>query len=103
MRGFLISDNHDTQVLLKLAGISGVVAHGREECLKALSFALKTEDLGVLVVTELVASWIPEEINAIRETETLPLLAEIPDRHGTKRGKDFLTRYIHEAIGVKVS
>ncbi|NLL36663.1 MAG: ATP synthase subunit F [Fretibacterium sp.] len=103
MKSFLISDNHDTQVLLRLGGIPGVVAHGREECLKALSFALAIEDLGLLVVTELVAACIPDEVNRVRESVTLPLLAEIPDRHGTRRGKDFLTRYIHEVIGVKVS
>ena len=40
MKAFLISDNHDTLVLMKLAGIKGVVAHGREESLKAFSQAL---------------------------------------------------------------
>lgn len=102
MRGFLISDNHDTQVLLKLAGISGVVAHGREECLKAFRSALDMKDLGLLLVTELVAASIPDEVNQVRESLSLPLLVEIPDRHGTRRGDDFLTRYIHETIGVKV-
>ena len=31
MKGFLISDNHDSLVLLRLAGIPGVQAHGAEE------------------------------------------------------------------------
>ena len=30
-----------------------------------------------------------------------PLVVEIPDRHGT-RNKDSITRYIREAIGVKL-
>ena len=45
MKGFLISDNHDTLVLLKLAGINGVVAHGAAETTKALSAALAAGDL----------------------------------------------------------
>jgi len=29
-------------------------------------------------------------------------VVEIPDRHGTTREADFLTKYLHEAIGVKI-
>jgi V/A-type H+-transporting ATPase subunit F len=33
---------------------------------------------------------------------TQPLVVEIPDRHHTQRTPDSITRYIREAIGVKV-
>ena len=33
---------------------------------------------------------------------TMPLLIEIPDRHGTGRRKDFITSYVNEAIGLKL-
>ena len=33
---------------------------------------------------------------------TMPLLIEIPDRHGTGRKKDFITSYVNEAIGLKL-
>ncbi|MCD6155854.1 MAG: ATP synthase subunit F, partial [Candidatus Atribacteria bacterium] len=36
MRFFLISDNIDTQIGLRLAGIKGVVVHTREEILPVL-------------------------------------------------------------------
>jgi V/A-type H+-transporting ATPase subunit F len=32
----------------------------------------------------------------------MPLLIEIPDRHGTGRKKDFITSYVNEAIGLKL-
>jgi len=32
----------------------------------------------------------------------LPIIVEIPDRHGTRRPPDFLTRYIRESIGIKI-
>jgi len=32
----------------------------------------------------------------------LPIIIEIPDRHGTRRPPDFLTRNIKESIGVKI-
>ena len=31
-----------------------------------------------------------------------PLIVEIPDRHGNGRTKDSITRYVREAIGVKI-
>jgi len=102
MKGFLISDNHDTLVLLKLAGINGVVVHGPVETSKALSAALTMKDLGVLLMTELAAESIPERVKELRSGGALPLLVEIPDRHGTRRTADFLTHYIREAIGVKL-
>ena len=54
------------------------------------------------MITEKVASLIPEVVLDMREHGGLPLLVEIPDRHGTQRGPDFLTRYVREAIGVKI-
>ena len=31
-----------------------------------------------------------------------PLIVEIPDRHGNGRAKDSISRYVREAIGVKI-
>ena len=36
MHAFLVSDNHDTLVLLRLAGIAGVIAHGADETRSAI-------------------------------------------------------------------
>ncbi|MDR1741611.1 MAG: V-type ATP synthase subunit F [Synergistaceae bacterium] len=102
MKGFLISDNHDTLVLLKLAGIGGVVVHGPAETSRAVESALAMKDVGVLLITEVAAESIPDKVMEIRSKVTLPLLIEIPDRHGSRRGADFLSRYIREAIGVKM-
>jgi V/A-type H+-transporting ATPase subunit F len=102
MKAFLVSDNRDTLILMRLAGIPGVIAHGREETLSAVNKALTGRDLGVLVITELAADCIPEKIEDLRQKETLPLIVEIPDRHGTRRKADYLFDFIREAIGVKL-
>ena len=102
MRAYLISDNHDTQVGMKLAGIEGVVVHGAEDTAKALRDALTLSDIGILAITEKAAALIPDQIQNLREHGDLPLIVEIPDRHGTNRGADFLTRYVRDAIGVKM-
>ncbi len=102
MRAYLISDNHDTQVGMRLAGIEGVVVHGLEEMSRAVQEALAMEDIAILAVTEKAAALIPETMQALREQSDLPIVVEIPDRHGTKRGADFLTKYVRDAIGVKM-
>ena len=102
MKAFLISDNHDTLVLMRLAGIPGVIAHGSDETMNAVDKALKDKELAILVITELAAESIPERIQNLRKRESLPLLVEIPDRHGSRRDADFLSRYVRETIGVKM-
>ena len=41
-------------------------------------------------------------IDEIKLKRKMPLLIEIPDRHGTGRKKDFITSYVNEAIGLKL-
>ena len=102
MKAYLISDNHDTLVGLRLAGIEGVVVHGYEEASAAMDAALERPDVAILAVTEKIAELLPEMIHRLREHGDLPIVVEIPDRHGTKRSSDFLTKYVRDAIGVKM-
>lgn len=102
MRAFLISDSHDTLVGMRLAGIEGMVVHGQSETSRALTAALLMEDIAILAITEKAAALVPDIIQKQREHGDLPILVEIPDRHGTKRGSDFLTKYVRDAIGVKM-
>ncbi len=102
MRAFLVSDNHDTLVLLRLAGITGVIAQGMDATRSAVQQALSMRDLGILVMTEKAVAAVPDIAQELRESGRLPLLVEIPDRHGSVRGNDALTRYITNAIGVKL-
>ncbi|MCG1012065.1 V-type ATP synthase subunit F [Tepidanaerobacter sp. GT38] len=102
MRIFLISDNHDTLTGMRLAGVDGIVVHEEAELLDELKKARESGDIGILLITETLAERLPEEINRMKLSKKLPLVIEIPDRHGTRRPPDFLTRYIKEAIGVSI-
>lgn len=102
MRYFVISDNSDTLTGLRLAGIEGVLCKTREETLRAMEQAEADTSIGVLLVNETLAALCPEQINALKLTAVRPLLVEIPDRHHTHRAPDSITRYIREAIGIKV-
>ena len=102
MRYFVISDNSDTLTGLRLAGIEGTRADTREETLSAIEAAVQDPSIGILLINEKLAALCPDQLNALKLTSVRPLLVEIPDRHHTGREPDSITRYIREAIGIKV-
>lgn len=102
MKMFLISDNIDTYTGLRLAGVEGVVVHEREELRQALQDAIADRENGVILLTEKFGKEFPDIIDDVRLNHRLPLLIEIPDRHGTGRAPDFITAYVNEAIGLKL-
>jgi len=102
MKSFLISDNKDTWVGMKLAGIDGVIAHGREEVLQALKSAMKDNSVGIIIFTEKAADQAREEIMEIKLKRARPLLVEIPDRHGSTKPEDMIASYIKESVGIRI-
>lgn len=102
MRFFVISDNTDTITGLRLAGIKGVVVHEREEVLKALEEAALDPEMGIIIMTELLAEKVQEEVKSIRLDSSKPIITVIPDRHGVRRRPDYITNYIKESIGLKI-
>ena len=102
MKMYLISDNIDTCTGMRLAGIEGAVVHEKEELKAELNRAMADKDIAVVVLTEKFGQEFPEVIAEARQGRSLPLLIEIPDRHGTTRGENFITSYVNEAIGVKI-
>ncbi len=102
MQIYLISDNVDTHTGMRLAGIEGVVVHERDELETALDSVLDNSDIGILLITEKLGGEFPDIINDIKLNRRLPLIVEVPDRHGTGRKPDFITSYVNEAIGLKL-
>ena len=102
MKMFLISDNIDTQTGMRLAGVDGVVVHEREELRQALETALADKEIGILLLTEKFGREFPEIVDDVKLNHRVPLIVEIPDRHGTGRKLDFITSYVNEAIGLKL-
>lgn len=102
MRFFLISDNTDTQTGMRLAGIEGVVAHTAEEVTNAFELALVQPDIGMILVTEKIADDFTEIVNDAKKDQEGRWCW--PSRTGTVRplGRDRITRYVREAIGVKI-
>ncbi|MDF2801107.1 MAG: Vacuolar H+transporting two-sector ATPase subunit [Anaerocolumna sp.] len=102
MRMFLISDNVDTYTGMRLAGVEGVVIHSKKHLKQQLDIAIADKTIGVLLITEKFSREFPDLINDVKLNRKLPLIVEIPDRHGTGRKPDFITSYVNEAIGIKL-
>ena len=102
MKMYLISDNIDTLTGMRLAGVEGVVVHEHDELKEALERTIADKEIGIILLTEKFGREFPDIIDDVRLNRRLPLLIEIPDRHGTGRKPDFITSYVSEAIGIKL-
>jgi V/A-type H+-transporting ATPase subunit F len=58
--------------------------------------------VGIILLTEKFGREFPDLIREMKLERKMPLLVEIPDRHGTGRKKDFITSYVNEAIGLRL-
>ncbi|MDR0914697.1 MAG: V-type ATP synthase subunit F [Oscillospiraceae bacterium] len=102
MKFFLISDNVDTMVGMRMAGIEGIVIHNDDEVKSELSKAIEREDVAVILITEHLVSLCPDLVYDLKLNRKKPLIVEIPDRHGNGRTADSISKYVQEAIGVKL-
>lgn len=103
MKFFLISDNVDTKMGMRFAGIEGVVVHQEDEVRSELEKAVNRDDIAVILITETLVSLCPDLIYDLKlNRKQPPLIVEIPDRHGNGRTKDSITKYVQDAIGVKL-
>ena len=102
MKMYLISDNSDTLTGMRLAGVPGVIVHEKDELTRALESAFEDPDIGIILLTEKFSRDFPEYINSVKLRRGMPLIIDIPDRHGSGRRPDFITAYVNEAIGLKL-
>lgn len=102
MKFYTLSDNTDTAMGMRLAGIEGEVIHTEQEVLEALRRVMADESIGVVLMTEKLLSLCPAQIYRYKLTQKRPLIVEIPDRHGSGDVSQMIEQYIGEAIGMKL-
>lgn len=102
MQFYLVSDNLDTNVGLRLAGIPGVLVHEKAEAERALQTALGRKDVGIVLVTSNLVKLCSDFIKKEKIFRKLPLILEIPDRHSTGTGRVSIKKHINEAMGIKI-
>ena len=60
------------------------------------------EDVGVILMTDIAVKQCRERVYEYKLTVKQPLIVEIPDRHATSKISDTISRYLSEAIGIKL-
>ena len=104
MKFHLISDNSDTYIGMRMAGIEGTLLSDatREDVSAALKAACADPDVGVVLITAKLADLCRAEIYEMKLTLSRPLIVEVADRHGDGMISDAITRYVREAVGIKI-
>ena len=82
--------------------MEGCVVHERSELKDALERSIADKEIGIILLTEKFGREFPDIVDDVKLNRRLPLIVEIPDRHGTGRRPDFITAYVNEAIGLKL-
>ena len=102
MKFYLISDNADTLMGMRLAGIEGVVVKERTAVLGELSNAFEREDIGIVLITEKLIKLCPDEIYDLKLNRKSPLIVEIPNKEGASNITQSIEKYVSEAVGIKL-
>ena len=102
MRFELISNSRDAIVGMRLAGIVGTLVRTEADAEKALAESVAKEDVAIILINEGLADKIPESVNKFKNHGGKPLVVVIPDGKSEGRAADSITKYINEAIGLKI-
>lgn len=102
MKFYVLSDNIDTCMGMRLAGIEGIVVHEAAEVEVELKKAFADSEIGVVLMTQKLIALCSEAVFNYKLHYKRPLIVEIPDRHATSQISDSISRYIREAIGIKI-
>lgn len=102
MKAFCISDNTDTVMGMRLAGIEGEVIHDRASILNKVEELINDDDIAIILMTTKTVEQIADVVSDYKLNLVKPLIVEISDRHGSGNIGETIDSYISEAIGVKL-
>jgi len=101
MHFYCIADE-DTVRGFRLAAVEGRVVTTPEEAAAALSAAVARKDLDIVIITDVAAAGIRDDVDAVRTQRTRPLIVEIPGPDGPMPGRKSLRDFVQEAVGIRL-
>jgi V/A-type H+/Na+-transporting ATPase subunit F len=94
--------DEDTVRGFALAGVEGRAVAEPQAAAEALDQACARKDIGIIVMTDVVAQGIRPKIDSIRSGRITPLIVEIPGPKGPMPGRKSLRQSVQEAIGIRL-
>ena len=101
MKFFIIGDEY-TVLGYSLIGMKGVVVNNAEEASDALNLAIQDGNIGIILITQRIASLIQPQVDSARLGMSIPVVLEIPDKQGPMEGRESAMNIIRRLIGIKV-
>jgi V/A-type H+-transporting ATPase subunit F len=101
VKSFLICNDQETLVGMRLAGVQGIILNDRTEVLSMIERKIKDDETGIIILTKAIMQMAEKEIMAIKLKSKFKLIVEIPGA-GLSYEDDYITRHIRESIGIKI-
>jgi V/A-type H+-transporting ATPase subunit F len=98
---YCIADE-DTVRGFHLAGVEGRAVADPKQAAEALDEAFSRWDVGIVILTDVVASGIRPQVDAYRAGSARPLIVEIAGPKGPLPGRKTLRQFVQEAIGMRI-
>jgi len=98
---YCIADE-DTVRGFRLAGVEGRAVTTLKETEAALKAAQQDAEIGILILTERVATDLRHRVDKIRLTPDRPLVVQIPGPEGPISSRKTLRQLVQEAIGAHI-
>lgn len=101
MKSFLICNDQETLVGMRLAGVQGTILNDRAAVLSLIEEKIRDDETGIIIISKAIMLLAEKEIMAIKLKSKLKLIVEIPGA-GLNYEDDYITRHIRESIGIKI-
>jgi V/A-type H+-transporting ATPase subunit F len=98
----LVIGHPDAVLGFSLAGVHGEPVTTAEAANAALDQALRSKDLGIILVTRDVARLVGQRVEDLKLRSTIPLVVEIPSPEGVPADEPSLGDVVLRAIGIKL-
>ncbi len=97
----LVIGDRDMVTGFRLVGVKGIVVSSVDEAWRALSKAVESVDVALIIISEEFSTKMRDNIDKLRLSRMAPLIVEAPGRLGPSGAID-MSDIVRKAIGVKV-
>lgn len=101
MKFYLLTDDPDTLIGLRLAGVEGKLIDNSIDVISEIEKISENESIGMLLITPTIAQMCGTTLTELKK-KNRPLITEIPDSNPQHNQPDGVTDYIRNAIGIKI-